>query len=298
MSRKDMAMKLRILSAAVLSTALGTGLVASALPSPASAAVFVSVGIAPPPLPVYAQPMIPAPGYLWTPGYWAWDANGGDYYWVPGTWVAPPYVGALWTPGYWGWSGGNYLWHGGYWGRSVGFYGGVNYGYGYGGRGYQGGRWDGNVFAYNRSVNNVNERFVHNTYNTTVIDNHARTSFNGGQGGIAARPMQDERGAREGRAGPTSLQRQHEQFAAHDPGQRFGSNHGAPTQAAMPRAAAFGNGPRGGPGEGRGPAMHEQGRVGPQGGGHEGGRPGGGGHEGGRPGGGHEGGHGGGGEHR
>ena len=34
-------------------------------------AVGVSITIAPPALPVYVQPPVPAPGYLWTPGYWA-----------------------------------------------------------------------------------------------------------------------------------------------------------------------------------------------------------------------------------
>jgi WXXGXW repeat (2 copies) len=37
----------------------------------------VSVNEAPPPLPVYDQPPIPAPGYLWVPGYWAWSEGDG-----------------------------------------------------------------------------------------------------------------------------------------------------------------------------------------------------------------------------
>jgi len=36
--------------------------------------VSVSVNLAPPELPVYEQPPIPEDGYLWTPGYWYWDA--------------------------------------------------------------------------------------------------------------------------------------------------------------------------------------------------------------------------------
>jgi hypothetical protein len=48
-------------------------------------------------LPVYDQPPIPEPGYIWTPGYWAWDDDSG-YYWVPGTWVLPPEPALLWTP--------------------------------------------------------------------------------------------------------------------------------------------------------------------------------------------------------
>src|SRR5580658_5056286 len=115
--------------------------------------IGVSITLAPPALPVYEQPEVPGPGYLWTPGYWAWDA--GDYYWVPGTWIQAPQAGYLWTPGYWGWGDGAYLWHGGYWGEHMGFYGGVNYGFGYGGSGYEGGHWDHGNFFYNSSVSNV-----------------------------------------------------------------------------------------------------------------------------------------------
>ena len=46
-------------------------------------AVGISVRIGPPPLPVYAQPICPGPGYFWTPGYWAWNDDDG-YYWVLG----------------------------------------------------------------------------------------------------------------------------------------------------------------------------------------------------------------------
>ena len=81
---------------------------------------------------------------MWTPGYWAYGDDG--YYWVPGTWVPAPYVGALWTPGYWGWGGGLYVWHPGYWGPHVGYYGGVNYGFGYMGIGFVGGMWAGSAF--------------------------------------------------------------------------------------------------------------------------------------------------------
>lgn len=215
---------------------LCAGILALVLPMAAQAAVSVFVNIAPPPLPVYVQPAIPAPGYLWTPGYWAWDPIAGDYYWVPGTWVAPPVVGLLWTPGYWGWGTGGYFWHGGYWGRRVGFYGGVNYGYGYNGSGYHGGYWRGGVFNYNRSVNHLDPRFARNIYEERVVENHESVSFHGGQGGLVARETAEERAARtEHHVAPTPLQHQHEQVAMRAPEQRASFNHGAPTLAAMPR---------------------------------------------------------------
>ncbi len=132
--------------------------------TPAQVSIAISVGFAPPELPVYAQPICPGQGYIWTPGYWAWDADDEDYYWVPGTWVLAPEVGFLWTPGYWGWGGSSFVFYEGYWGPRIGFYGGVNYGYGYFGRGYEGGRWDGEHFYYNRTVNNINVTEIHNVY--------------------------------------------------------------------------------------------------------------------------------------
>ena len=210
---------------------------ATALPIAAQAAISISVNIAPPPLPIYVQPEIPASGYLWTPGYWRWDPIAADYFWVPGTWVAPPAVGLLWTPGWWGWGGGGYFWHGGYWGPRVGFYGGVNYGYGYVGSGYHGGYWRGGVFNYNRSVNNItNTTIIRNVYNAPVVENHTRVSYNGGQGGVMARPGRDERLANaEHHFAPTQMQQRHEQVAMRTPEQRAAFNHGAPTLAAMPR---------------------------------------------------------------
>src|SRR4029453_9094081 len=175
--------------------------------SSSSAFVAVSVSIAPPAIPVYEQPLIPGPGYIWAPGYWAWGPDG--YYWVPGTWVLPPFVGALWTPGYWGWDGSYYAWYPGYWGPHVGFYGGINYGFGYFGFGYVGGYWDHGGFYYNRACNNVNVNYVRNTYvqNVTVNTSGPRVSYNGGVGGLIATPTAQERLARSERhVGLTSVQ--------------------------------------------------------------------------------------------
>ena len=99
-------------------------------------------------MPEYDQPPIPGPDYMWTPGYWSW--NNVEYYWVPGTVDLPPQPGLLWTPGYWGFANGAYIFHRGYWGPHVGFYGGVAYGFGYTGVGFEGGRWDKGAFYYNR----------------------------------------------------------------------------------------------------------------------------------------------------
>jgi hypothetical protein len=62
------------------------------------AQVGVTISFGPPPLPVYDQPLCPGEGYLWTPGYWAYDNDYDDYYWVPGTWVLAPEIGYLWLP--------------------------------------------------------------------------------------------------------------------------------------------------------------------------------------------------------
>src|SRR5574337_1584146 len=139
----------RILAAFLVTAALAAPLMTISGTASAQVYVGISVGYAPPPLPWYPQPICPGDGYIWTPGYWAWGPYG--YYWVPGTWVLAPRVGFLWTPGYWGWSGGMYWWHPGYWGSHIGFYGGINYGYGYVGEGYVGGYWRGGAFYYNRA---------------------------------------------------------------------------------------------------------------------------------------------------
>ena len=205
-----------------------------------AAEVAVQVNEAPPPLPAYDQPPIPGDGYLWTPGYWAWAAGG--YYWVPGTWVLPPRVGVLWTPGYWGFVGGVYAFHAGYWGPHIGFYGGVNYGFGYVGVGFAGGRWVGGSFAYNRSVTNItNVTIVHNTYNETVVNNVTvnRVSFNGAGGTVVVPTAQERMAMQEPHVPPTALQQQHVQEAARNPALFAHANGGHPAIAATARPAEF-----------------------------------------------------------
>jgi WXXGXW repeat (2 copies) len=208
-----------------------------------SAASFAQIGISvsfgPPALPVYEQPICPGDGYIWTPGYWAWD--GSDYYWVPGTWVEAPQVGFLWTPGYWGWGGSAFLFHEGYWGPHVGYYGGINYGFGYGGHGYEGGRWENNHFYYNTSVNRINNVNIHNTYNTRVEYNSGnRVSYNGGNGGINERPSsQEETYDRERHVGPVAAQNQHVQQARSNQELRASANQGKPPIAATSKPGDF-----------------------------------------------------------
>ena len=201
--------------------------------------VGISVNFGPPALPVYEQPICPADGYLWTPGYWAYD-DGDGYYWVPGTWIEAPQVGFLWTPGYWGWGGSGFLFHEGYWGSQVGFYGGINYGFGYGGFGYEGGRWDGGHFSYNTYVNRVNTTIIHNTYNTTVNVSETHVSYNGGTGGVEARATaQQESYGNEHHVGPVAAQTQHVEAARANPELRASANQGKPPIAATAKAGDF-----------------------------------------------------------
>lgn len=169
-------MKVAKVLKSTLAAAVLAGAMSFAAAPAAHAGVFVSVGFAPPAIPVYEQPLAPGYGYIWTPGYWAYGPDG--YYWVDGAWVYPPYEGALWTPGYWDFGVGGYFWSPGYWGRTVGYYGGINYGFGYFGTGFWGGYWNGGHFFYNTAYNHIGFRngFV---YNRPVA------GFNGRPGGLA-----------------------------------------------------------------------------------------------------------------
>ena len=150
---------------------------------------------APPPLLNEEPAPCTGDGYLWTPGYWAW---GGGYYWVPGAWVLPPRVGLLWTPGYWGYAGAVYGFHRGYWGPHIGFYGGVNYGFGYPG-----------AVANNAAL--------------------AKVSYNGGPGGItAAATAQERAAAAEPHIPPTAAQHQLARRAAGNPAFMARANDGHP----------------------------------------------------------------------
>jgi hypothetical protein len=217
----------------------------AALPSTSSAQIGIGIGISvqigPPALPVYEQPICPSPGFLWAPGYWAWSDDAG-YYWVPGTWVEPPTVGLLWTPGYWGWNNGAYVWNGGYWGPQIGFYGGINYGFGYGGVGFVGGEWRGGAFFYNTAVMHVDTVSITNVYvnRTVIVNNDSHVAFNGGEGGVAVRPTpQQEAYARQPHTPPVASQVQQEHAASQNRALFASENHGAPAVAATARPGEF-----------------------------------------------------------
>jgi hypothetical protein len=216
------------------------------VPASSFAGVFISVGFAPPVLPVYEQPVCPDANLMWTPGYWGYGEDG--YFWVPGAWVPAPYEGALWTPGYWGWAGGMYVFHDGYWGPHVGYYGGVNYGFGYMGIGFAGGEWRGGVFAYNTAVVHVNETVIHTTYvdrtvverNTVVNNNHV--AFSGGPGGVQHQPTAEEQAAaHEQHVAATSFQQQHAETARADKTSYAKNNGGHPANLAAQKPLAAEN---------------------------------------------------------
>jgi hypothetical protein len=255
----------------ILALALGGGFLATAsyaladIPCPAVAPMAAQGAGPPPPLLVERQPPMPAYGYEWTPGYWGWNPVAYDYYWVPGVWVEPPAIGLLWTPPWWGWVGGVYVFTPGYWGATVGFYGGIDYGYGYGGYGYDGGYWRGRTFFYNREVTNFGGVHVNAVFNRAVFINRGagRVSFNGGPGGVRlAASRQQLAAARAAHVGATAAQASHAMAAAGDPGRRAGAfNHGRLAAAAVGGAGAalaahsalHGHGPLA-----RGPALHGQ----------------------------------------
>jgi hypothetical protein len=242
---------LRMAGASLTPVVLALAMVASlggfaaprAIAAPAPPQIGVVVAFGPPALPVYSQPPLPGPGHMWVPGYWAWDPYYG-YFWVPGTWVLAPFPGALWTPGYWWWSDADdgYLWAPGYWGPAVGYYGGIDYGYGYSGYGYDGGYWRDRRFYYNRSVTNITVRNFDTVYDgpgSRDFDG-PRVSYHGGRGGTTARPTHEEmRAERERRLSATSTQLRQVEVARADPEERASVDHGRPAVAATIGAGRF-----------------------------------------------------------
>ena len=194
----------------------------------------------PPPLFDYDQPTAPGPYFFWCPGYWAHSSRG--FFWVPGQWARAPFYGALWTPPYWSWSGSRSLFHHGYWAHHIGFYGGINYGFGYIGTGYFGGYWRGRDFYYNLAVTSADTTTIPTVYTHAVTYNgisysaHSTgyTSYNGGPGGLSVLPTPAERAVARGpHMRETAPQETLSRAFAHNPEAAYSQNQGHPARAAM-----------------------------------------------------------------
>ena len=88
-------------------------------PGPAQPPAYAGPGYggptaAPPPLQQEVVPPPPGAAMVWTPGYWNWA---GRWVWVPGRYVARPYVHAVWVPGQWRPRHSSWVWVPGHWRR-------------------------------------------------------------------------------------------------------------------------------------------------------------------------------------
>ncbi|MGB6804608.1 MAG: hypothetical protein WBE31_20265, partial [Candidatus Sulfotelmatobacter sp.] len=130
----------------------------------------------------------------------------------------------------------------GYWGPQIGFYGGINYGFGYGGVGFVGGEWRGGAFFYNTAVMHVNTTQITNVYvnRTVIVNNESHVAFNGGEGGVAARPTaQEEAYSREKHTPPVAAQVRQQHAASQNKALFASNNHGAPAIAATAKPGVF-----------------------------------------------------------
>lgn len=76
---------------------IGISLAASVACAAPRGRVYVRVG---PPAPIIeARVVAPGPGYVWVPGYYAWER--GAYVWLPGRYVLPPRARAVWVAPHW-----------------------------------------------------------------------------------------------------------------------------------------------------------------------------------------------------
>ena len=217
-------------------------LVLLAMSSASFGQLRVSVSFGPPALPVYEQPLCPGDGYIWTPGYWAWDDDAGDYYWVPGTWILAPEVGYLWTPPYWAWVGRwlpLFMMATGV--RISGFYGGIDYGFDTSAQASKAAAGENGLLLLQsgrseREHHQHPQRIQHYVVNNNV-NTVNRVSFNGGNGGVNARPTPEQEAAmHERHLPPAGPQVQHAQAARGNPELRASANHGKPPVAATARA--------------------------------------------------------------
>ena len=100
---------------AVRSLVLSMLITACTAAVPAFGQISVNISIAPP-APRYEAPPAVAPGYVWAPGYWAW--NGDRHIWVPGRTIVQR-VGYRWAPDRWEQRDHVYYRHSGRWERDA-----------------------------------------------------------------------------------------------------------------------------------------------------------------------------------
>ena len=103
------------------------------------------------------------------------------------------------------------------------------------------GYWNNGTFFYNTAVNNITNVSITNVYHKLVVDrNRTRISYNGGPGGVRARPTPAQLAvARERHVSATAEQRRHVAAAAKNPAMALAQNHGHPAIAATSRPAQF-----------------------------------------------------------
>jgi len=89
----------------------------AALSGNASAQVYFSIQIGPPP-PLVEQIPLLMPGQLWAPGYWAWHDN--RHIWIRGRPLMQR-VGYRWEPDMWEQRNNLYYRHPGRWERNTGY---------------------------------------------------------------------------------------------------------------------------------------------------------------------------------
>ena len=96
---------------------LMVGLAAAALTFPlaSEARVNVEIGVAPPP-PRYEVIPPAQVGYVWAPGYWAWDDGHHHHVWHKGRYVLERH-GYRWTADHWAEHNGRYRYEAGRWER-------------------------------------------------------------------------------------------------------------------------------------------------------------------------------------
>lgn len=98
---------------AVRSLLLSLLMTAAAAPFPVAAQISVYINIAPPTLLHEVVPIV-SPGYIWAPGYWAWNVD--RYIWVRGRSIAQR-DGYRWAPDHWEQRGTVYYRNPGRWER-------------------------------------------------------------------------------------------------------------------------------------------------------------------------------------